>query len=54
MENENFVLVEDDGKTIIPNKQLTPFEELHCAEYVISVEVIIQKFIIALKMNMLK
>ena len=21
MENENFVLVEDDGKTIIPNKQ---------------------------------
>lgn len=21
MENENFVIVEDDGKTIIPNKQ---------------------------------
>ena len=33
MENENFVIVEDDGKMIIPNKQLIPFEELHCAEY---------------------
>lgn len=33
MGNENFVNVEDDGKTIIPNKRLTPFEELHCAEY---------------------